>query len=163
MDIPISAYVFKGQTRMMAKESLARMPLWGIAMKKAGMVFINKQHAKRAYNQLEELKTQLRNRVLWCSPEGTRGNGESLLPFKRGVFQLAKNTGACILPITLIGAHQVLPKHAWRIRANQSVTVRIGKIITPIEVNSSSVADLMSTVFEQMSDHLNLGHHDPQS
>jgi 1-acyl-sn-glycerol-3-phosphate acyltransferase len=162
MDIPISAYVFEGQTRMMAKESLARIPMWGIAMKKSGMVFIDKNHARRAYTQLDELKNQLSDRVLWCSPEGTRGNGSNLLRFKRGVFQLAKNTGGCILPVTIIGAHHVLPKYAWRIRTDQDVTVRIGQIITAADVQSSSVGELMDAVAEQMTNHLRLGHHDSQ-
>ena len=38
-------------------------------------------------------------------PEGTRGNGVELLPFKRGAFHLAVKSGAPIVPV-IIASHE---------------------------------------------------------
>ncbi|MEV5665266.1 lysophospholipid acyltransferase family protein [Streptomyces flaveolus] len=49
-------------------------------------------------------------------PEGTRGPGWPLLPFKDGAFRFAVRAGVPVIPVALWGAQHVLPKGAWRPR-----------------------------------------------
>ncbi|MBM4361412.1 MAG: 1-acyl-sn-glycerol-3-phosphate acyltransferase, partial [Deltaproteobacteria bacterium] len=43
-------------------------------------------------------------------PEGTRGDGGALLPFRSGAFRLARAAGIPLLPVGLAGAGTLLPR-----------------------------------------------------
>jgi 1-acyl-sn-glycerol-3-phosphate acyltransferase len=45
-------------------------------------------------------------------PEGTRGTGEGLLPFKDGAFWFAVRHDVALIPVGIVGADRVLPKGA---------------------------------------------------
>ncbi|MGH7805646.1 MAG: lysophospholipid acyltransferase family protein, partial [Candidatus Binatia bacterium] len=68
-------------------------------------------------------------------PEGTRGPGDVLLPFKKGGFVLALETGMPIVPIGVRGTRNVMPRQGWTIDAGD-VVVRIGR---PIETAGRSL------------------------
>jgi 1-acyl-sn-glycerol-3-phosphate acyltransferase len=48
-------------------------------------------------------------------PEGTRSTTGQLLPFKRGGFHLALDTGLPILPVAILGSDALMRKGSWRI------------------------------------------------
>jgi len=66
-------------------------------------------------------------------PEGTRGDGTTMLPIARGVAMLAKKTNAKIVPVGLIGTVDKLPKGA-AIPRFKRVTVVYGEPFTYAEV-----------------------------
>ena len=43
-------------------------------------------------------------------PEGSRGDGETIGPVNKGVALLAKQTGAPIVPVAIVGTHIMLPR-----------------------------------------------------
>ncbi|MFB6305863.1 MAG: lysophospholipid acyltransferase family protein, partial [Flavobacteriales bacterium] len=49
-------------------------------------------------------------------PEGTRSEDGKLLPFKNGAFKLAKEMGTPLLPITINGTKNVLPKKHFNVQ-----------------------------------------------
>lgn len=55
--------------------------------------------------------------------EGTRGAGRGLLPFKKGAFKQAANTGLPVLPTYILGSEQCLSKK------NTLLTVKQGNIV----------------------------------
>lgn len=48
--------------------------------------------------------------VLVLYPEGTRGDGTTLLPFKTGAFRMALAAGATVVPVGMRGLSEILPK-----------------------------------------------------
>lgn len=48
--------------------------------------------------------------ILVLYPEGTRGDGETLLPFKTGAFRMAIDAGAPVVPVGTCGLASILPK-----------------------------------------------------
>ncbi len=77
----------------------------------------------------EKLK---RGGVLAIFPEGTRGDGKELLPFKTGAFKLSKKMQVPIIPIGLVDANKVLPK-GMKTFLPYKASVIIGEPILPIK------------------------------
>ncbi|WP_369045353.1 lysophospholipid acyltransferase family protein [Sinomonas sp. P10A9] len=59
-------------------------------------------------------------------PEGTRGDGVELLPFKAGAFRFALSAGVPVVPLGMVGTSSVLPRGARRLR-NTQVHVAFGR------------------------------------
>jgi len=74
-----------------------------------GLIFINRRDKAQCSQVLDEIEANLKQNEKLFSilifPEGTRGNGLSLLPFKLGAFKLALKSGTPIQPI-VIGSYQ---------------------------------------------------------
>ena len=73
-----------------AKAELRKLPLFGRAAEAAGIVFIDRDNRKAAFEAYklaaEDVK---RGRSVIICPEGTRGKDYHLRPFKKGPFVLA--------------------------------------------------------------------------
>jgi 1-acyl-sn-glycerol-3-phosphate acyltransferase len=115
------------QLRWVAKQELTHVPLFGWALRRTGHVIIDRSDRARAILQLRAARAQMERGVsIIIFPEGTRAVGEqTLLPFKKGGFMLAMETGFPIVPIAIRGSRELLPKGAWRVRGG-AIEVVIG-------------------------------------
>lgn len=113
--------------RFVAKKELAKYPVFGRAWQVAGHISVDRGDRASAVASLDAAGRLIRqdNSSVVIFPEGTRGIGQGLLPFKKGAFMLALRTGVEIVPAAVIGTRAVLPKGAWRLRA-APVIVRFG-------------------------------------
>ena len=59
--------------------------------------------------------------TIW--PEGTRSTDGRLLPFKKGPFHLAMESGVPIVPITLVGTHEIWPKGEFAIHPGTATVI----------------------------------------
>lgn len=82
-------------------------------------------------------------------PEGTRGDGETMLPIARGVAMLAKKTNAQVVPVGLIGTLQKLPKGASKPRKSR-VTVVYGKPFTYAQICTETSEKKNREIFAQV-------------
>ncbi len=113
--------------RFVAKKELAKIPVFGQAWQAAGHISVDRSDRASAVASLDAAGRLIRedNSSVVIFPEGTRGNGQGMLPFKKGAFMLALRTGVEILPAAVLGTRAVLPKGAWRLHA-APVVVRFG-------------------------------------
>lgn len=126
-DIPVSFMALPGSMRMLAKKELYRIPLFGTAMRHAEFLQVDRQNQEQARRDLEAARLKMESGImLWVAPEGTRSRTGELLPFKKGGFHLAINTGAIIIPVGIRGIDAVLPTDG-SIYLNQEVDVHIGE------------------------------------
>lgn len=97
--------------KWLMKRELRRIPLVGLACKAAGHIFVDRRNAKAAMESIKKVEKQLVNGV--CTtifPEGTRSLNGEVGRFKRGAFQIAIDLGLPVIPLSLDGCFEVLPK-----------------------------------------------------
>ena len=97
--------------KWLMKAELRKVPFVGTGCKAAGHIFIDRRSTKAAMESLKEVEKQLVNGV--CTvifPEGTRSLNGEVGRFKRGAFQIAWDLGLPIIPLSLAGCYEVLPK-----------------------------------------------------
>jgi 1-acyl-sn-glycerol-3-phosphate acyltransferase len=131
-DIPVLFCVFGGKMRMVAKEELFAVPIFGPAMRNAGFISIDRSNRKRAIESLAHARRELeRGTPVWIAPEGTRSKTGKLGPFKKGGFHLSLETKAPILPVTVRGTQNVLPAKGVRSTPGVSVEVILHAPVDP--------------------------------
>lgn len=97
--------------KWMMKQSLRNMPLVGKACEKAGHIFVDNSGPKKIQQTYERARAILQNGTsVVVFPEGARTWDGKMRGFKRGAFQLADELQLPILPMTINGAFQVLPR-----------------------------------------------------
>ena len=117
-DIPALHYLLgRGRDlRWIAKQEIQRVPVFGWAYRLSRHVAIDRQNRKAAIEALKRAAAESRDGVSFViMPEGTRNTGVELLPFKKGGFHLALDTGLPILPVGIIGSDELMRKGSWYI------------------------------------------------
>ena len=131
-DVAVIYYVFGAKMRMVAKRELFNVPLFGAAMKAAGFISVDRGNNKSAVQSLEEARHALESGTpIWIAPEGTRSPTGELMPFKKGGFVIAVETGTPVLPVSIAGTREVLPAHGRRSRSGVEVYVTIHPPVDP--------------------------------
>jgi 1-acyl-sn-glycerol-3-phosphate acyltransferase len=144
IDIPAMMGAVPGSLRMVMKEELTRVPVWGQALVASGFVPVDRKNRAKAIAQLEKAKEMLSSGVsIWISPEGTRARDGRLACFKKGGFHVALDLGVPIIPAWIDGADRVLPPDQWKVHYDGTTTVSFG---APIATVGKSLETLMSDV-----------------
>ncbi len=146
-DIMILLDAFPGTLRMVSKKEMFDVPFVGRAMAAAEFVRLDRGNRRDAKESLRQAAERLASGVsVWIAPEGTRSSDGRLLPFKGGAFWLALETGARILPATVVGSRDVLPSKGVRVRTGQRAGVRFHAPIDPTEFGHARRAELLESV-----------------
>lgn len=99
-----------GDTITLGKIEILYIPFFGIMYYLLGHILINRKNKMGSVETLNNLSKQLLDRKLsiWILPEGTRSKGRGLMPFKKGPFHLAINSGLPIIPVAISSYHKNL-------------------------------------------------------
>jgi 1-acyl-sn-glycerol-3-phosphate acyltransferase len=144
IDIPVVAVTVPGSLRFVAKKELFRVPVWGSAMRAAGIISIDRANRDSAIASLRGAGDSLRSGVhIWIAPEGTRSLDGHLGTLKKGGFVLAMETGTPILPVVIDGTRHARKKHVREIVKGVHATVTFGQ---PIPVAGKDRDALMREV-----------------
>lgn len=106
-------YGFLGRHfKWMLKEELRHMPLIGKSCESAGFIFVDQKGGpKKTAMMLLRAREILKEGVsVVVFPEGARTWDGRLRKFKRGPFQLADQLHLPLLPVTINGSFEVLPR-----------------------------------------------------
>lgn len=147
LDIPALMGAVPGSMRMVMKEELSRVPIWGQALVASGFVAIDRKNRDKAIGQLEKAKRMLAKGVsIWISPEGTRSRTGLLAPFKKGGFHVATQLGIPIIPAWIEGAREMIAPDQFRVIYDGTCTVRFGAPIATEGVAPEQLPQLMAEV-----------------
>ena len=153
VDIPVLYCTMPSRTvRMVTKKELFRVPVWGRAMKAAGMIKVDRTSRESAIASLREAGEQIAGGVsIWIAPEGTRSRSGEIGPLKKGGFHLAVDTSTPIVPVAIRGTRAVLPADGSSMAYDMPVRVTFG---APIPVQGREVPSLMDEVARFFVEHV---------
>ena len=123
LDPPILIPSLPRRTSVLAKKELFQVPILGRAMRMADLVAVDRRNREAAVNSMREAEAVMsRGLNMTVFPEGTRSRDGRLLPFKKGPFYLAMDSGIPVVPITILGSESLMPKGSMLIHSG---TVRL--------------------------------------
>jgi 1-acyl-sn-glycerol-3-phosphate acyltransferase len=73
-------------------------------------------------------------------------------PFKKGVFHLALKAGVPIVPVTIIGSGDIMPKKSFRVHPGK-ITMVIDKPIDVTGYSEETIDELLNRVHEVVASH----------
>jgi 1-acyl-sn-glycerol-3-phosphate acyltransferase len=132
-----------------AKRELSRWPLIGSVGREHGVVFVERGSVQSGARALRSAWRAIGSGLSVLNfPEGTTTHGDAVLPFRRGIFGLARRGGVPVVPIGLsfddrelhwVGSELFLP-HYLRLagRCEAVVRVRFGCAMTPVRYGSAA-------------------------
>jgi 1-acyl-sn-glycerol-3-phosphate acyltransferase len=122
IDPPLLIPLLPGRTSVLVKKELFRTPILGFAMRAARLVAVDRHNRDAAIASVRAAAEVIQSGLnMTIFPEGTRSLDGRLLPFKKGPFYLALETGSPIVPITILGTYEVLPKGRFFIQPEKAV------------------------------------------
>ena len=112
LDGPLLFYVIPQLVRVILKKSIFRIPVVGPGMRFVGFIPVDRKRASGGKRSIDEAAGLMKERgySFLIFPEGTRSRSGRLQPFKRGGFFLAIAAQAPIVPITIKGTFELMPK-----------------------------------------------------
>lgn len=124
IDPPIIVPLLGRRMSILAKQELFRIPLLGTAMKLGQLVPVDRSNRDAAIESVKRAVDVLRSGVsMLVYPEGTRSRDGRLLPFKKGPFHLAMESGVPVVPLTIVGAYEIWPKGEFAIHPGTATLV----------------------------------------
>jgi 1-acyl-sn-glycerol-3-phosphate acyltransferase len=150
-DVPSLAKVLP-RYKFVAKAELFKVPIFGRAMRSAGMIEIQRDNRKAAFGAYEVAAERIKagNSVV-VFPEGTRGHAYPLRPFKKGPFVLAIAAGVPIVPIIVHGTIEVMRKGSLWAHPG-TIDIHLLEPVVTTEVDYDHRETLMRTVRKRMAD-----------
>lgn len=108
----------------MVKKELFSYPILGKAMRMGSLVPVDRGNRDAGIESVRIAKQVLMEQGLNMTiyVEGKRSFDGKLLPFKKGPFYLATECGVPVVPVTIIGTHDLMPKGRFAIKPG---TVRV--------------------------------------
>lgn len=124
LDPPIVVPLIPKQCSVLVKKELFRIPILSTAMRMADFVAVDRQNRDAAISSVERAKVVMEKGInITIFPEGTRSLDGKLLPFKKGPFHLALETGMPVLPMTIHGSETLWPKKTFKINQGKVTLV----------------------------------------
>ena len=124
LDPPLLIPLVPGRTSVLVKKELFRIPILGFAMRVAHLVPVDRRNRDAAIASMRSAADVIRAGLsMTIFPEGTRSLDGRLQPLKKGPFYLAMESGCPIVPVTLLGTHEILPKGKLLIAPDKAIVV----------------------------------------
>jgi 1-acyl-sn-glycerol-3-phosphate acyltransferase len=118
LDAPALMSHLRCRTVVFLKRSLMKLPIAGYAFKLARFIPVSgigsTEEAQEAVAEAERVLSSGLHITTFV--EGMRSPDGRMLPFKKGAFYLAKDSGAPCIPISIYGTEKIIPWGSKRIR-----------------------------------------------
>jgi 1-acyl-sn-glycerol-3-phosphate acyltransferase len=154
---PAALFAALPRLAVILKKELRSIPLLGYVMAMGSFIYVDRRDRASRKAVMEQAVQALKNGVsLLIFPEGTRSQDEHLLPFRPGPFSMAIQAGRPIVPITVHGARELMPKGTMKIRPGE-MTLVFHRPVETVGLTDSDRSELLERVREEMQRALDAG------
>lgn len=139
------------QFKWVAKESLFKLPFvgWSLSLTK---------HIKLARGKAESIRKVYKEAIRWLRddmsvlffPEGTRSETGQMNEFQSGAFKLAIKEKKYILPISIKGTSEAIPKGSWIFKTKASAELKVLPAVDTKDFKPADFAQLRDIVRGKM-------------
>jgi 1-acyl-sn-glycerol-3-phosphate acyltransferase len=118
LDPPILMPRVPRRNSVFLKKSLMKIPFLGAAMKLGEYVPVSRDGSVEGAKTSITAAAQVLAKGIHMTTfvEGTRSRDGRMLPFKKGPFYLAQESGAPIIPVSIYGTETMMAKNSLRIK-----------------------------------------------
>lgn len=125
---------------LVAKKELLKVPVLGQGMSFVNIIAIDRSNPERALRSMEKAREVMeRGYSFGVFVEGTRAMPGELLPFKKGAFHLAVQTGAPIVPVAIRNSDWMMGKKAGIVYPGEIDMI----LMPPIDTEGKTSDDVM--------------------
>jgi len=112
LDGPLLFGLIPQRVRVILKKEVFRIPVIGQGMRYVGFLPVDRKRVHGGKKTIDRAATLMQERgySYLIFPEGTRSRDGRMQAFKRGGFFLALASGASIVPITISGTYELMPR-----------------------------------------------------
>jgi 1-acyl-sn-glycerol-3-phosphate acyltransferase len=151
---------FLPDMRFGAKIELFKIPLFGAAMRRVGILPIDRQRREKVFAIYQQAVERLSSgEKIALAPEGKRtSNPQVLSQFKSGPFIFALQSRVDLIPVVIKGAYEVLPKDQVLPNIHQWCSEIQLFVLEPISTQNQTLEnkmELQKRVREKMQGELN--------
>jgi 1-acyl-sn-glycerol-3-phosphate acyltransferase len=142
-DAPAIVLTLGIQIRWIAKVELLKIPLFGYALYASRHIFIDRSDRGKAIERIRDgVKRLPPGASILFFAEGTRSPNGAIHEFKKGGFITAIDNGLPILPVTINGSSNILPKKSL-VYSSGSIGVVVGHPISTQDYTLDQLEELM--------------------
>jgi 1-acyl-sn-glycerol-3-phosphate acyltransferase len=125
------------------KKELRAIPIFGLACEKLGHVVVDRSNTEADLKSMQAARSSLVNgKSIFFFAEGTRSRDEAMLPFKKGAFRMALDLKLPVLPASIHGTREILPRDTTQLFPGTARLVFHDPIATE-QMNPNSTSALM--------------------
>lgn len=157
MDILVLGRIFPQYCSVTAKKALKWYPLLGQFMALSGTIFLDRKDRTKSVQTLSGAVKTIQSgnggkgQNVFMFPEGTRSYSKDIgiMPFKKGCFHLAVQSGAPIVPVVVQNTSRMFSFGQGKLNAGEIIV----DVLSPIEtkgLDASNVDALMATTYKAM-------------
>lgn len=141
-DTPVLFGILPFQFRIVARHDLFTIPFIGWHLTRSGQVPVNVSNPRASISSLgSAVKTLKSGMPVFIFPEGGRSENGHLSDFLNGPAFMAIRAGVPVVPMALIGTHELLPIHTWEFHP-VPVSLVVGEPIETVDYSIHQTAEL---------------------
>src|SRR5918997_1197903 len=130
LDTAMLFYHLRRRVGILAKKELLKVPIMGYGMGFVNIMAIDRTNRESALRTTKAATERIRSGISFgVFAEGTRARPGELLPFKKGAFYMALETGVSVVPVAIKNTDRLMGKGTATARAGTIEMV----ILPPVE------------------------------
>jgi 1-acyl-sn-glycerol-3-phosphate acyltransferase len=146
-DIPIIFSAIKQKVAIIYKKELEKVPFFGWMLNRSYFISIDRNDARKAMESVLEALRQIKEGVgIIIYPEGTRSPDGSVREFKRGTFILAAKSGKPVIPVTIVGSNNIMPKGSLFFKSSEVQVIFHSAVIFPKGMSKEEEIEKMEEI-----------------
>lgn len=150
-DTPVLFGILPFQFRIVARHELFNLPFIGWHLTRSGQVPVNVSNPRASISSLSSaVKTLKSGMPVFIFPEGGRTETGHVESFLNGPAFMAIRAGVPIIPMALIGTHELLPIHTAQFHPGPVMLV-VGEPIETADYSLRQIDELTERVREAIS------------